>query len=112
MIGQENGNAAFFVAFIEYLIATRSFAHDKILVMDNAAVCTGAEAVIVEDLLWNIVVDGEPLYVLVVYLPAQAPESNPIELVFHILARRIRSFQYRMAMVQAMPPSFVKQQES
>jgi hypothetical protein len=47
MIGCENGNAASFVPFIEYLIATRFFAHDKILVMDNAAIHTGAEAAIV-----------------------------------------------------------------
>jgi hypothetical protein len=33
----------------------------------------------------------------VVYLPARAPELNPIKLVFHILARLIRSFGYRMA---------------
>jgi hypothetical protein len=97
MIGRENGNAASFVAFIEYLIATRFFAHDEFLVMDNAAIHMGAEAAIVEDLLWDIVVDGEPLHVLVIYLPARAPELNPIELVFHILARRIRSFRYRMA---------------
>jgi transposase len=97
MIGRENGNAASFVAFIEYLIWTRFFAHDEILVMDNAAVHTGAEAAMVKDLLWDIIVNGEPLHVLVVYLPARAPELNPIELVFHILAHRIRSFRYRMA---------------
>jgi hypothetical protein len=56
--------------------------HDKILVMDNAAIHTGAEAEIVEDLLWYMVVDGRPLNVLVVYLPARAPELNPIELIF------------------------------
>jgi hypothetical protein len=97
MIGRVNGNAASFVAFIKYLIGTSCFAHNEILVMDKAAIQTGAEAVIVEDLLWDIVVDGEPLHVLVVYLPARIPELNPIELLFHILARRIRSFRYRMA---------------
>jgi transposase len=97
MIGRENGNATSFVAFIEYLIGTRFFLHDKILVMDNAAIHTNAEAEIVEDLLWDMVVDGRPLNVLVVYLPAGAPELNPIKLIFHILACRIRSFRYRMA---------------
>jgi hypothetical protein len=97
MIGRENGNAASFVAFIEYLIGTRFFLHDKILVMNNAAIHTGAEADIVEDLLWDMVVDGRSLNVLVVYLPARAPELNPVELVFHILACQIRSFRYRMA---------------
>jgi hypothetical protein len=70
MIGRENGNAASFFAFIEYLIGTRLFLHGGILVMDNAAIHTGAEADIVEDLLWDMVVDGRPLNVLVVYLPA------------------------------------------
>jgi hypothetical protein len=70
MIGRENDNAASFVAFIEYLIGTRFFLHNKILVMDNAAIHTDAEAEIVEDLLWDMVVDGRPLNVLVVYLPA------------------------------------------
>ena len=47
MIGLGNGNAASFVAFIKYLIGTRFFLHDKILVVDNAAYHTGAEAEIV-----------------------------------------------------------------
>jgi hypothetical protein len=87
MIGRDNGNPASFVAFIQYLISTRFFLHDKSFVMDNAAIHTGAEAEIAQDLLWDMVVDGRPLNVLVVYLPAGAPELNPIELVFHILAR-------------------------
>jgi hypothetical protein len=87
MIGHENGSVASFVAFIEDLIGTRFFLHDEI----------GAEAKIDEDLLWDMVVHGRPWNVLVVYLPAQGPELNPIELVFHILARQIRSFRYRMA---------------
>jgi hypothetical protein len=70
MIGKENGSAASFVTFIEYLIATRFFVHGEILVMDNAAIHTGAEAGIIEDLLWEFILDGEPLHVLVVYLPA------------------------------------------
>jgi hypothetical protein len=78
MIGRDNGNAASFVAFIEYLISTSFFFHYEILVMDNAAIQTGAEAESVEDLLWDMVVDGWPLHVLVVYLPARAPELNPI----------------------------------
>jgi hypothetical protein len=98
MIGRENGNAASFVAFMEYLIGTMVFSQAKILVMNNAAIHTGAEAEIVEDLLvWGMVVDTRPLNMLVVHLLARAPESNPIELVFHILARRIHLFRYWMA---------------
>jgi hypothetical protein len=51
MIGRDNGNATSFVAFIEYMIGTRFFLHNKILVMDNAAIHTGGKAEIVEDLL-------------------------------------------------------------
>jgi hypothetical protein len=86
MIRRENGNATSFIAFIKHLIGTSFFLHDKILGMDNAAIHTGAEADIAEDLLWDMVVHGRPLNVLVVYLPTRAPELNPIQLFFHILA--------------------------
>jgi transposase len=59
------------------------------LIMDNASIHTGGEAEIVEDMLWHA------MEVLVVYLPTRSPELNPIELIFHILARRLRSFRYR-----------------
>ena len=65
--------------------------------MDNAAIHTGGVAEIVPDILWSTVIDGRPLHVLVLYLPTRSPELNPIELIFHILARRIRSFKYRCA---------------
>jgi hypothetical protein len=65
--------------------------------MDNAAIGRGAEAAIIKDLLWDIVVDGEPLHVLMVYLPARALELNPIEPVFHIMVCRIRYFRYPLA---------------
>jgi transposase len=52
--------------------------------MDNASIHTGQEADIAEDLLW------EASQVLVVFLPTRSPELTPIELVFHILSRRIR----------------------
>jgi hypothetical protein len=55
--------------------------------MDSAAIHMGTGAAIVKDLLWVIVLNGEPLHVFVVYLPAWAPELNPIKLVFHIPAR-------------------------
>jgi transposase len=52
--------------------------------MDNiTSIHTGGEAEIVEDLLWNAI------QVLIMFLPTRSPELNPIELDFHILARRI-----------------------
>lgn len=65
--------------------------------MDNAAIHTGGDADIVENLLWDYPLNGVPMRVLIVYLPTRSPELNPIELLFHILARRISSWQYRMA---------------
>jgi transposase len=88
-IGRENGTAASFLVFIQFLLSNNWFARGDILIMDNASIHTGGEADIVEDLLWHA------MQVLVVYLPTRSPELNPIELVFHILARRIRSFRYR-----------------
>jgi hypothetical protein len=46
-------------------------------------------------MLWGTVVDRLPLHVLTVPLLARAPEPNPIELVFHVLAKRLWSYKYR-----------------
>jgi hypothetical protein len=92
-IGQKNGDANSFLFFIELLISSRYLQHNEILIMDNAAIHTGGAAGIVESLLWNFILDGRPLRVLVVYLPTRSPELNPIELVFHILARRSRDWR-------------------
>lgn len=87
-IGKENGNAAaFLLAFIEYLLSISWFERGDVLIMDNASIHTGQEADIVEDLLW------ETMQVLVVFLPTRSPELNPIELIFHILSRRM--YRYR-----------------
>jgi hypothetical protein len=52
------------------LISTRWFELGNVLVLDNAALCSGGDAGIVEDSLWdNKVVDGHPLNVLVLFLP-------------------------------------------
>jgi transposase len=59
--------------------------------MDNATIHTGGTVDVVNDLLWDTIIDRSPLHVLVIYLPTRSPELNPIELIFHILARRIRS---------------------
>jgi hypothetical protein len=96
-IDKENGTAETFLRFITALIISGFFLHEEVLVMDNARIHTGGEAACVETLLWETVIDGRPLNVLVVYLPTRSPELNPIEFVFHILTARIRSFRYRLA---------------
>ena len=93
-IGTNNGNAAGFVVFVERLISSGWLGHGEVLVMENAAIHVGGDASIVEDLLWETEKDGRPLRTVVLWLPTRSPELNPIELVFGIFARRLRSGQY------------------
>ena len=95
VLSTDNGTAALVTAYIKRLIAQQWFKRGNVLIMDNAAIHTGAEASIVADLLWTVKIDGEPLNVSVVPLPTRSPELNPIELVFHILACPLRSYFYR-----------------
>jgi hypothetical protein len=95
LLGTDNGCSASMMAFVEYLLTRRWFNRGDVIVMDNARIHTGGEADILSDLLWEMDYgDGVPLHVVVVYLPTRSPELNPIELVFHILSERIRSFRY------------------
>jgi hypothetical protein len=72
------------------LISSCWFEHRDVLILDNAVIQSGGDAGNVEDYLWDTVVDGRPLNVLVIILHIQSPEVNPIKLVFHILALCIR----------------------
>ena len=81
--------------YIKQMVYDGFFLPREVLVLDNAAVHHGAESRELEEFLWNVRIDGVQLQVLVLYLPTRAPELNPIELVFHILVRRIKSFHYR-----------------
>lgn len=93
--GKGNNTSSSFKDYVELMVTQRFLNHNEVLVMDNAAIHTGRDASGIEDFLWNTIVDGQPLRILVIYLPPRTPELNPIELVFHILTRRIRSFHYR-----------------
>jgi transposase len=95
-IRENNGTAASFMVYIQRLLVIGWFERGNVLIMDNAAIHTGAEVTIVADLLWR------EMQVLVVSLPTRAPELNPIELVIHILARRLRSYRYQQASVGDM----------
>jgi hypothetical protein len=97
VIGEENGMSEAFVAFMTYLIAKRSLRHNEFVVMDNASIHYQNNSTVIEDMLWETIVDGLPLHILVLQLPTHSPELNPIALVFHILAMRICSFWYRSA---------------
>ena len=92
-IGEHNGTAAAFVSFCQMMVQSRWLVHDEILVMDNAGIHTGRESSDLEEFFWETIVDGRPLHVLVIYLPTRSPELNPIELIFHIFTRRVRSYR-------------------
>ena len=94
-IAPQTNNGYCFMAFVELMVMYGFLRHHEVLILDNAPIHTGGGAAAVEDFLWNTVVDGEPLNVLVLFLPTRSPELNPIELVFHILVQRMRSHRYR-----------------
>ena len=91
----DTNNADSFMAFIESMIEYGFLVHGEVLILDNAQIHIGGSAKALEELLWNTIVNGKPLNCLVIYLPTRSPELNPIELVFHILVRRLKSFHYR-----------------
>jgi transposase len=91
-IAEENGTSEAFMGFMMYLIEKRFLRHDKFVVMDNAAIHSQGNATVSEDMLWETIIDGRPLHILVIFLPTRSPELNPIELVFHILAFWLCSF--------------------
>jgi hypothetical protein len=93
-IGEENGASEAFVGFMTYLIAKRLLCHHTFLVMDNAMIHSMGNTTVIEDMLWETIVDGHPLHILALYLPTCSPELNLIELVFHIPAFPIHSFCY------------------
>ena len=92
---KETVDASYFMEFIMSMVRDGFLLPKEVLVLDNAAVHCGAEAQQLEDLLWNTKIDGVQLQVLVLFLPTRAPELNPIELIFHILAKRLKSYHYR-----------------
>ena len=83
------------MCFLKSAILCGYLAHDEIIIMDNAAIHSKKAAKNVQDFLWSSEVNDKPLHMLIIWLPTRAPELNPIELIFHIFARRLRSFCYQ-----------------
>jgi transposase len=90
-IAEENGTSDAFVGFLMYLAARRFLRHNEFVVM-NAAIHSQGNVTVVKDMLWETIIDGCPLHILVISLSTCSPELNPIKLVFHILAVWIHSF--------------------
>jgi hypothetical protein len=51
------------------LISCHWLEHNNVLILDNAVIHSGGDASNVKDYLWDKVVDGRPLNVLVIFLP-------------------------------------------
>ena len=92
---KEKVDAEYVMKFVMEMVRDGFLLPKEVLVLDNAAVHCGAAAKELEDFLWNVKVNGVQLQVLVLFLPTRAPELNPIELIFHILSRRIKSHHFR-----------------
>jgi hypothetical protein len=65
-IAEENGTSEAFMGFMTYLIAKRFLQHDKVSVMDNAAAHSQGNGTVIKDMLWETIVDGCPLHILVI----------------------------------------------
>ena len=84
-IHEGNNDAEQFAMDVELAIISGYIRPGDILVLDNAAYHVGRENVVLEDWLWN----NHGIFLLM--LPPRAPEWNPIELVWAILVRRLRT---------------------
>jgi len=98
-IGEDNHDSDCFVDTVYRLVAIGWLKRNDILVVDNSQVHCGREAAELEDYLWNVCspFDGQPLYILLVYLPTRSPELNPIELLWHTLVERLKALRLQGA---------------
>ena len=80
-------NAELFSMEIEAALAVRYLRPGDVLVLDNAANHSGKDNTVLEDWLWK------RHRVFVLFLPARAPEWNPIELVWSCLEARLGTYK-------------------
>ncbi len=81
-------DAELFALEVEDAIASRFLRAGNVLVMDNAANHTGKENTVLEDWLW------EEHSIFALFLPAQMPEWNPIELMWNCLMQRLKHYDW------------------
>jgi hypothetical protein len=84
-IHEGNNNAEEFAYDVEAAILCGYLRPGDFLVLDNAAYHMGKENEVLEDWLW------EDHGIMLIFLPPRSPEWNPIELVWAILVRRLRT---------------------
>ena len=87
-ITESTVDAEIFALEIEDAIASRFLRAGNVLVMDNAANHTGKENTVLEDWLW------EEHSIFALFLPARAPEWNPIELLWNCLTQRLKHYDW------------------
>jgi hypothetical protein len=95
-VSEDNGTAVFFNSFLAEVVDSGHFPLGACLVMDNAAIHTAAMQDALAEYCWNVHSPnprhrGQPLRLLLIFLPARYPELNPTELVFDTLVQRMRS---------------------
>lgn len=90
---EDNGDAFSTMAFLTHLLHIGHFRRGDIAVFDRWTGHFHGEAEELENLLWEAQgPDGMPMNILLLLLPARCPELNPIELIFHIVKRRMRNY--------------------
>ena len=92
-LSEDNGDTYGYVKFMVDRVKAGVFAPGSVAVMDNASIHKGATGKKLEDWLWNYVLpDGQPLRMLVVFLPTRFFELNPQELVIGFVSKKCNNY--------------------
>ena len=80
-----------FRLFIQEAIACAWLRPHDIVICDNSAIHQSGFNNNLSDWIWNApALDGEPLRILLLPLPTQSPELNPIKLIWYVLVQRVK----------------------
>ena len=77
---------------LEYAIHSGFFQGGDVLVLDNSQVHTGKDNSVLQDYLW------ETYGIFLIFLPARAPEWNPMEQVWKKLVQKLTSLPLRLCL--------------
>lgn len=90
----ENADSLYFSTCLEKMIANNQLLPYDILVLDNWKGHVGGDNSHLQDFLWDIAspYTGMPMRILLLFLPARAPELNPIEKVWNVTTGRLKSY--------------------
>jgi transposase len=83
LLAKTTTTQGFFFDSVRQLVAIGCLKRHDILTVDNSQIHCGGAARVLEDYLWNALspFGGQPLRILLLYLPTCSPELNPIELL-------------------------------